>query len=68
VTQVLKVDLSRLAPYDNYQMEFCPALGTPWGVLPASYIPTGTTNTLYIMINGAAGFGDIGFFRAKHLP
>jgi hypothetical protein len=63
VTLVMKLDLSRLAPYDNYQMEFCPALGVPWTILPAPFIPTSGTNTQYINVAG-----DTGFFRARHLP
>ena len=63
VTPVLKMGLSRLSPYDDYQVEFSPVLGGSWSNLAAPFVPTSTTNTQFINVPGMGGF-----FRAKHLP
>jgi hypothetical protein len=59
----MKLGLSRLAPYDDYQLKFSPVLGAPWTNLAAPFTPTSRTSTQRINVTGGAGF-----FRAKHLP
>ena len=63
VTRVMNLDLWRLAPYDNYQLEFRSVLGQAWSNLAAPFIPTSTTNTQRMTVTGQTRF-----FRAKHLP
>ncbi len=55
---------SNLAPYDSYQIQFKPAIGTPWGDLSGGlFIPTKTTNTQSLFLTN-----DAGYFRFQHLP
>jgi hypothetical protein len=64
VQLVMRVDSSNLAPYDNYQIQFTPALGTPWGNWNGGlFIPTDVTNSQYLFVTNAAGF-----FRLQYLP
>jgi hypothetical protein len=63
VTQVMKLDLGSLSPYDNYQLEFTPIAAGGWSSLGTPFTPTSTTNTQYINVSGA-----VGFFRARYVP
>jgi hypothetical protein len=63
VAQVMKLDFVRLAPYDDYQVEFSPVPVGAWSNLGVPFTPTSDTNTQYLSVTGEAGF-----FRAKHLP
>jgi hypothetical protein len=64
VLPVMRVDSANLAPYDNYQIQFVPAIGGTWinwdGGL---FSPTGVTNSQYILITNSAGF-----FRLQYVP
>jgi len=63
VTQVMKLDLGRLSPYDNYQLEFAPVAGGTWSNFDIPFTPTSTTNTQYINVTG-----ELGFFRVRYAP
>ena len=63
VTQVMRLALGHLSPYDNYQLTFTPAMGGTWSNLGTLFTPTTTTNTQCINVNGNAGF-----FRVSHMP
>jgi hypothetical protein len=64
VQPVMRVDSSNLAPYDNYQIQFTPAIGGTWvnwnGGL---FTPTGVTNSQYLFITNGTGF-----FRLLYVP
>ncbi|MGD1085049.1 MAG: LamG domain-containing protein, partial [Verrucomicrobiota bacterium] len=64
VLPVLRLDSASLAPYDNYQIQFTPALGEPWGNWDEGvFTPTAVTNSQYLfMTNGP------GFIRLEYLP
>ena len=64
VLPVMRVDSANLAPYDNYQIQFKPALGEAWGNWNGGlFNPTGVTNSQYLLVTNGAGF-----FRLKHVP
>jgi len=64
VQPVMRVDASSLAPYDNYQMQFKPTLGVPWGNWNGGFFTTtGVTNSQFIFITNG-----IGFFRLQYVP
>ena len=64
VQPVMRVDASSLAPYDNYQMQFKPTLGGPWGNWNGGFFTTtGVTNSQFIFITNG-----IGFFRLQYVP
>ena len=63
VTQVMRLALGHLSPYDNYQLNFTPVMGGTWSNLGTLFTPTTTTNTQCINVNGNAGF-----FRVSHMP
>jgi len=57
VQPVMRVDSASLAPYDNYQVQFTPALGGSWGNWSGGlFSPTAATNSQYLFITNAAGF------------
>ena len=60
----MRVDSSGLAPYDNYQIQFTPALGAPWGNWNGGlFTPTDATNSQYLPVTNAGGF-----FRLQYVP
>jgi hypothetical protein len=64
VQLVMRVDSASLAPYDNYQIQFTPALGTPWGNWNGGlFTPTDMTNSQYLFVTNTAGF-----FRLQYVP
>jgi sugar lactone lactonase YvrE len=64
VLPVMRVDSASLAPYDNYQIQFKPAIGGTWvnwnGGL---FSPTDVTNSQFLFITN-----DVGFFRLLFVP
>ena len=56
VTQVMELDLGGLSPYDSYQLEFAPVVNGGLSNLGTPFTPTGTTNTQFVNVTGAAGF------------
>jgi hypothetical protein len=64
VLPVMRVDSANLAPYDNYQIQFKPALGGAWGNWNGGlFNPTGVTNSQYLLVTNA-----VGFFRLQYVP
>jgi hypothetical protein len=64
VQLVTRVDSANLAPYDNYQIQFTPALGATWGNWNSGlFTPTDVTNSQYLFVTNAAGF-----FRLLYAP
>jgi hypothetical protein len=64
VLPVMRVDAASLAPFDNYQIQFKPDLGSAWvnwnGGL---FTPMDVTNSQYVFITNGAGF-----FRLQYVP
>jgi hypothetical protein len=57
VFPVMRLDAAILAPYDNYQVQFTPSLGNPWGNWNSGlFTPTATTNSQFLFITNTAGF------------
>jgi len=57
VQPVMRVDCTNLAPYDNYQVQFQPAVGGAWGNWAGGlFSPTGVTNSQYLFITNGVGF------------
>jgi hypothetical protein len=64
VFPVMRVDCANLAPYDNYQIQFEPALAGAWSNWDGGlFSPTGVTNSQYLFITNGAGF-----FRLEYVP
>ncbi|MGO9202439.1 MAG: leucine-rich repeat domain-containing protein [Limisphaerales bacterium] len=63
VSPVLELNLGSLSPYDNYQLEFTPAVGGAWTNLGNPFTPTSSAIVQY-----ANGTGKLGFFRVKYVP
>jgi hypothetical protein len=64
VLPVMRVDATSLSPYDNYQVQFKPALGGAWGNWNGGlFSPTDVTNSQYLFITNSAGF-----FRLQYAP
>lgn len=64
VQLVMQVDSASLAPYDNYQIQFTPALGTTWENWDGGlFIPTGVTNSQYLFVTNATGFFRLQYVR-----
>jgi hypothetical protein len=64
VQLVMRVNSASLAPYDNYQIQFTPALGTPWENWNGGlFSPTDTTDSQYLSVTNATGF-----FRLQYVP
>jgi hypothetical protein len=64
VQTVLQVPAADLAPYDNYQVQFTPALGAPWENWPGGlFVPTSATNTQYLIVTNTTAF-----FRLEYVP
>ena len=64
VQPVMRVVSTNLAPYNNYQMQFKPAVGGAWGNWADGWFtPTDVTNSQYLFITNGAGF-----FRLQYVP
>ena len=63
VTQAMELSFNDLSPYDNYQMEFVPMIGSAWSNFGSPFIPTSATNIQYVSVSGNGGF-----FRVRHVP
>jgi hypothetical protein len=64
VQPVMRVDFSNLAPYDNYQIQFTPALGGAWvNWAGGLFTPTDVTNSQFLFITNGTGF-----FRLLYEP
>ncbi len=64
VLPMVQLDATSLAPYDNYQIQFTPALGETWANWAGgSFTPTSATNSQLFFFTNSAGF-----FRLKYLP
>jgi hypothetical protein len=64
VLPVMRVDAASLAPYDNYQIQFEPTVGSPWGNWNGGlFTPTAVTNSQYLFITNGTGF-----FRLQYVP
>jgi hypothetical protein len=64
ILPMVQLNSASLAPYDNYQIQFTPALGATWKNWNGGlFIPTSVTNSqLFFFTNGT------GFFRLQYLP
>ena len=57
VLPAMRLNAVSLAPYDNYQMQFQPAVGGAWGNWAGGlFSPTGVTNSQYLFITNGVGF------------
>ena len=64
VQPVMRLDSANLAPYENYQIQFEPAITGVWGNWIGSlFNPTTVTNSQYLFITNYTGF-----FRLQYLP
>ena len=53
----MRLDSANLAPYDNYQVQFKPALGGGWGNWNGGlFNPAGVANSQYLLVTNGAGF------------
>ena len=69
VSPVMRVDAARLAPYNNYQIQFKPALDGTWGNWSGgSFTPTGVTNSQYLFTQYLFITNSAGFFRLQYMP
>ena len=60
----MEVDSASLAPYENYQIQFTPTLGTTWENWDGGlFSPTDVTNTQFLFVTNATGF-----FRLEYVP
>ena len=64
VMPMMRLDSANLAPYDNYQVQFKPALGGGWGNWNGGlFNPAGVANSQYLLVTNGAGF-----FRLQYVP
>jgi hypothetical protein len=64
VQPVMRVDSANLAPDDEYQIQFMPAIGGTWdNWIGGLFIPTAVTNSQYLFITN-----NTGFFRLLYEP
>ena len=64
VLPVMRLDAARLAPYNNYQIQFKPALGGAWqNWADGLFAPPDVTSSQYLFITNSAGF-----VRLQHVP
>jgi hypothetical protein len=64
VQLAMQVDSTSLVPYDNYQIQFTPTIGTPWANWNGGlFSPTYVTNSQYLFVTNATGF-----FRLQYVP
>ena len=59
---VIQLNLTGLAPYDPYQVDFMPGLTSVWAPLGDPFVPTSTTNSQY-----ANGILPTGYFRIRRI-
>ncbi|HEX4121724.1 MAG TPA: LamG domain-containing protein [Verrucomicrobiae bacterium] len=63
VQEVMQINSTDLAPYDNYQVQSAPSLGGPWSNWSGGpFIPTYVTNAQYLAVPN-----DTMFFRVQYL-
>jgi hypothetical protein len=61
---VLRLDAASLAPYENYQVQFKPAVGAAWvNRTGGLFSPSGVTNSQYLYTSNS-----VGFFRLQYMP
>lgn len=64
VQPVMRLDAANLAPYDDYQVQFTPAIGGTWEDWNGGlFSPTEATDSQYLAITNGAGF-----FRLQYVP
>ena len=64
VQPVMRIDSANLAPYDNYQIQFMPAIGGTWANWTGGlFTPTAVTNSQFLFITNGTGF-----FRLLYEP
>ena len=64
VQPVMRLDSANLAPYDNYQIQFTPAIGGMWGNWNGGFFsPTAVTNSQFLFVTNGTGF-----FRLLYEP
>ncbi len=64
IQAAMRMDSKNLSPYDNYQIQFTPALDGAWLSWDGGlFSPTGVTNSQYLFITNG-----IGFFRLQYVP
>jgi hypothetical protein len=64
VMPMVQLYSTNLAPYDNYQIQFTPVLGTAWeNWNGGSFTPTNVTDTEAFFFTN-----NVGFFRLQYLP
>jgi len=64
VQLVMQINSSNLAPDDNYQIQYTPALNTAWSNWNGGlFTPTDVTNLQNLFVTNAAGF-----FRLQYVP
>lgn len=61
---VMRIDSSNLVPYDNYQIQFTPAIGRTWQNWNGGlFTTTAVTNSQFLFITNGTGF-----FRSIYAP
>ena len=61
---VVRLDSASLAPYENYQVQFKPAVGAAWVNWSGGlFSPSGVTNSQYLYTSNS-----VGFFRLQYMP
>ncbi|MGA2175941.1 MAG: LamG domain-containing protein [Verrucomicrobiota bacterium] len=64
IQMVMRMDSADLAPYDNYQIQFTPALGGAWRNWDGGlFSPTDVTNSQYLLVTNTTAF-----FRLQYVP
>jgi Concanavalin A-like lectin/glucanases superfamily len=64
VLPVMRLDSTKLSPYDNYQIQFEPVLAGAWSNWDGGlFSPTAVTNSQYLFITNS-----VGFFRLQYVP
>jgi hypothetical protein len=64
VLPMMRLDSSKLAPYESYQIQSKPTVGTEWGNWDGGlFIPTSAANSQYVFITNS-----VGFFRLQYVP
>ncbi|MDB6022341.1 MAG: hypothetical protein JWQ04_2198 [Pedosphaera sp.] len=64
IQAVMRVDATRLAPYDNYQVQFKPDLSATWSNYTVGvFTPTDVTNSQLLLITN-----NMGYFRLQYVP
>jgi hypothetical protein len=64
VLPLMRLDSSKLAPYQSYQIQFKPTIGTAWDNWDGGlFMPTSAANSQYVFITSS-----VGFFRLQYVP